>query len=156
MRLRKHRITQHFLFLTEIINIDANSDILACCSLNEIYLYPSYFTLKTNIINCDKYKWWTYHQHSFHILTSDQTPEVDVYFYVRFERCVLFSLVSIKLIMTSTEKKICKQCASYEDKIRSIQLIIPVHNIKFGNKEMYKDVIFVSSPTPPVALKQKF
>ena len=58
--------------------------------------------------------------------------------------------------MTSQENKICKQCASYEDKIRSIQLVID--NIKFGNKDMYRynDVIFVSSPTPPVALKQKF
>ena len=56
--------------------------------------------------------------------------------------------------MTSQENKICKQCASYEDKIRSIQLVID--NIKFGNKDMYNDVIFVSSPTPPVALKQKF
>ena len=48
--------------------------------------------------------------------------------------------------MTSTEDKICKQCASYEDKILSIQLII--HNIKFDKKDIYKDVI--SSPTPPV------
>ena len=56
--------------------------------------------------------------------------------------------------MTSTENKICEQCASYENKIRSIQLII--HNIKCSNKDIYKDVIFVSSPSPPVALKQKF